>query len=116
MVARRTDGVQRVTSARRSLSDDVAARTHRYLLMMGIRTACFLGAVFLPVPVWVRGLLIAGALLLPYLAVVDANSGREPPPAAAVPPVLPPALPGPPADDGLPGQDPGPRGPGPRGP
>jgi hypothetical protein len=86
---RRKAPVQSVTSARRSLSDDVDARTHRYLLMMGIRTACFLAAVFVPLPVWARGLLIAAALLLPYIAVVDANSGREPPPSAAVPPVLP---------------------------
>jgi hypothetical protein len=82
--------VQSVTSARRSLSDDIDARTHRYLIMMGIRTACFLAAVLLPgLPVWARGLLIAGALVLPYIAVVDANSGREPPPSAAVPPVPP---------------------------
>jgi hypothetical protein len=42
---------------------------------MGIRTACFLGAVFSPSP-W-RWILLGGALLLPYIAVVMANAGRE---------------------------------------
>lgn len=111
-MARRTDPVQSVTTARRSLSEDVSARTHRYLFMMGVRTACFLAAVFLPVPAWARALFIAGALLLPYIAVVDANSGREPAPAAAIPPVLPPALPASPEPDDGPadGPVPGPRG------
>lgn len=107
-MARRTDGVQSVTSARRSLSEDVSARTRRYLAMMGVRTACFLGAVFVPLPVWARGLLIAGALVLPYVAVVDANSGREPPPSAAVPPVLPPALPAGPGAQPDSSEEPGP--------
>lgn len=47
---------------------------------MGIRTVCVLLAVVLAghVPVW--GLLfpIIGAVVLPYVAVVFANGGREP--------------------------------------
>jgi hypothetical protein len=42
---------------------------------MGIRTACVLGAIL--VPGWPRWVLLAGAVVLPYLAVVIANAGRE---------------------------------------
>ena len=42
---------------------------------MMIRTACFLLAVILPSP-W-RWFALVGALLLPYIAVVVANAGRE---------------------------------------
>ena len=36
-----------VTQARRSMSDDIAYRQRRYLLMMGIRALCFVIAVVL---------------------------------------------------------------------
>ena len=39
--------VHMVTQARRSLSDDIAYRQRRYLLMMGIRAVCFVIAVVL---------------------------------------------------------------------
>ena len=68
--------VYQITSARRGVRDDVDSRTRRYLISMGIRTACFLGAVFVG-DGWLRWLLIAGALVLPYLSVVFANGGRE---------------------------------------
>jgi hypothetical protein len=74
-MARRTHPVANVTTASTSLSDDLAMRTRRYLWTMGIRTVCFVGAIF--VPGWPRWVLIAGAVLLPYLGVVGANAGRE---------------------------------------
>lgn len=64
-----------ITSAQRALSDEQAGRTRKYLISMGIRTACVIGAIF--VPGWPRWVLIAGAVVLPYLAVVIANAGRE---------------------------------------
>jgi hypothetical protein len=67
--------VASVTTAATSLSDDLAMRTRRYLWTMGIRTVCFVGAIV--VPGWPRWVLIAGAVLLPYLGVVGANAGRE---------------------------------------
>jgi Protein of unknown function (DUF3099) len=67
--------VYQITSARRGVRDDVERRTRRYLISMGVRTACFLGAVV--AGGWLRWVLIAGALVLPYLAVVFANGGRE---------------------------------------
>ena len=42
---------------------------------MGIRTICFLLAVV--TDGWLRWVMIAAAIVLPYLSVVFANSGRE---------------------------------------
>ena len=67
--------VHRITDAGAGLSDDQSGRTRRYLWSMGIRTACFIGAVIAPSP-W-RWLLVAGAVFLPYVAVIMANAGRE---------------------------------------
>jgi predicted tellurium resistance membrane protein TerC len=67
--------VHRITSAQEALSDDQARRTRRYLITMGIRTACFLGLIFVD-GVW-QWVCIAGAVFLPYIAVVMANAGRE---------------------------------------
>lgn len=64
-----------ITEAQRGLSQEQTGRTRRYLLSMGIRTACVLAAIV--VPGWPRWLLIAGAVVLPYVAVVMANAGRE---------------------------------------
>lgn len=75
-MARRSDDVPSITSAPSPLSLDVSARTRRYLISMGIRTACFLGAIVTSGTL--RYVLLVGALLLPYLAVVVANAGREP--------------------------------------
>ena len=69
-----SDGPQTITSAQRALSAEQAGRTRKYLISMGIRTACVIGAIF--VPGWPRWVLIAGAVVLPYLAVVIANAGK----------------------------------------
>lgn len=67
--------VHRVTSAQESLSDDLSRRTRRYMLTMGIRTACFIAIVF--THGWMQWVAVAGAVFLPYIAVVAANAGRE---------------------------------------
>jgi hypothetical protein len=64
-----------ITDAQRALSQEQTGRTRRYLVSMAIRTACVLGAIV--VPGWPRWVLVAGAVVLPYLAVVVANAGRE---------------------------------------
>lgn len=69
------DEVYRVTTAQTALSEEQSARVRRYLISMGIRTVCFLGAVF--TEGWVRWALIVGAVILPYMAVIMANAGRE---------------------------------------
>lgn len=67
--------VHRITDAGVSLTDDQAGRQRRYLIAMSIRTLCVLGAVLAPSP-W-RWMLAVGAVILPYIAVVMANAGRE---------------------------------------
>jgi hypothetical protein len=64
-----------ITSAPKRLSSDLAARQRRYLISMIIRTVCFLLTVALPSPY--RWFALAGAMILPYVAVVVANAGRE---------------------------------------
>jgi Flp pilus assembly protein TadB len=71
-------GVHRITGARQGLHEDVRGRQRRYVISMLARTA----AVILTVVLWnvSRPLaivtLVLGALL-PYVAVVIANAGRE---------------------------------------
>ncbi|MFD4660958.1 DUF3099 domain-containing protein [Kitasatospora sp. NPDC058444] len=70
--------VFRITGARSSLTEDVRGRQRRYVISMLFRTVCVLLAVVL----WdVQRVLafaaLAGAVLLPYFAVLIANAGRE---------------------------------------
>ena len=67
--------VYTITATNRALSIEQSGRTRRYLISMGIRTGCVLAAIV--VPGWPKWLFIAGAVVLPYLAVVIANAGRE---------------------------------------
>ena len=60
-----------ITSARTSRSDDISRRQQRYLLSMGVRTACFVLAVVTSGPL--RWVFFAAAVVLPYVAVVVAN-------------------------------------------
>lgn len=66
--------VHTVTSAASSTTDDQDSRVRRYLLMMGIRVACF-GLLFVTSG-WMRWVAIIGAVALPYFAVVVANAVR----------------------------------------
>src|SRR5690348_7881004 len=75
-----TDGdvVYQISDAPKPLSQDIRSRESKYLLAMGIRIVAFLLIVVLPIAwPWKLGL-AALALLLPYVAVVYANGGREP--------------------------------------
>ncbi len=63
----------RITTARTSSAEDLAGRQRRYLMSMAVRTACVIGAVTVG-PGLLRWLLVAGAVLLPYVAVVFANT------------------------------------------
>ena len=71
---------QVVTEARRSMSEDIAYRQRRYLIMMGIRAVCFIVAVVLFVNHlgWLTAIPAVGAIVIPYFAVIFANGGREP--------------------------------------
>jgi hypothetical protein len=66
----------RITRLGRSPGEDRAHRQRAYLISMSLRAACFLAAIFLPAPMAVRIAFCAGAILLPYFAVVVANAAR----------------------------------------
>ncbi len=62
------------------MSEDITYRQHRYLLMMAIRTLCFAIAIVLFVAHlrWLILIPAIGAVIIPYVAVIFANGGREP--------------------------------------
>jgi hypothetical protein len=95
----RSEPVYRITGAQTPLSQDVRARTRKYLWSMGVRTVCFLGAIVAHGPL--RWVLVVAALVLPWVSVVTANAGREPDrdalPLVVTPPSTP--LPGPGTDE-----------------
>lgn len=76
-----TQQVHSITSAQSPLGEDIDRRARRYLAQMMVRTLCFLGAVLTwgLVPTWLSVTLLVGAVVLPYIAVVLANAGRERP-------------------------------------
>ncbi len=86
MPAPRPPEVHSITGAGESLTHEQTGRTRRYLVSMTIRTACVLLAIV--VPGWPRWVFLAGAVALPYLAVVAANAGVRrrgtPPPAPVI--------------------------------
>ncbi|MER7518883.1 DUF3099 domain-containing protein [Streptomyces sp. NPDC126499] len=70
--------VFRITGARQGLADDVRGRQRRYVVSMSVRTLAVIAAASLwnvqrPVAIVA---LVLGAVL-PYIAVVIANAGRE---------------------------------------
>jgi len=71
--ARRGTEPIRITTAPTSHRDDIDRRRRRYVISMGIRTLCFVGAVLVGEN-WLRWVLVAGAFILPYVAVVMANT------------------------------------------
>jgi Protein of unknown function (DUF3099) len=64
-----------ITNAQEALSQEQRGRQRRYFVSMMVRTACFISTIFLPNPY--RWFAMAGAVFLPYIAVVIANAGRE---------------------------------------
>jgi hypothetical protein len=64
-----------VTDAQRSRQEELSARVRRYTWTMGVRTACFLLAALLPLPLAWRIPFIIGGAVLPYIAVTVANAG-----------------------------------------
>lgn len=77
-----------VTTAAERPDLDVHARTKRYLITMGIRTACFLLAIV--TPGWWRWGFVLAAAGLPYIAVVLANARRPSIPGQVEDPTIPP--------------------------
>ncbi|GAW48217.1 MULTISPECIES: DUF3099 domain-containing protein [unclassified Nocardioides] len=73
---REQDAAVRITTAASSRDVDIATRQRRYLLSMTLRSLCFVGAIVAALAHvgWLWPILIAGALILPYVAVVMANA------------------------------------------
>lgn len=74
-----TDDAVRITTAAANRADDIRARQRRYLFSMSLRTLCFVGAIAASMAGidWLWPILIAGALVLPYIAVVMANAAAN---------------------------------------
>lgn len=70
-----SEPVPSITSAPEPLAVDQARRTRSYLIQMSIRVVCIIGAVVFDG--WVRWVLVAAAVVLPYTAVLIANAGRD---------------------------------------
>ncbi|GAA1496199.1 DUF3099 domain-containing protein [Paeniglutamicibacter kerguelensis] len=74
--------VHRITEARESHTVEQNSRVLKYTISMSVRMLCFLAAFF--THGWIQWVCFAGAIVLPYVAVVIANGGadltkREPP-------------------------------------
>ena len=70
--------VFRITGARQGLADDVRGRQRRYVISMSVRTvAVVLAAVLWNVERHVAIVALVLGAVLPYIAVVVANAGRE---------------------------------------
>ncbi|QYJ05003.1 DUF3099 domain-containing protein [Nocardioides panacisoli] len=70
------DAPIRITTAGSGRDADLAQRQRRYVIAMGTRALCFVGAVVAGLAGidWLWPILIAGAIFLPYVAVVMANA------------------------------------------
>ncbi|MBZ4019714.1 DUF3099 domain-containing protein [Streptomyces purpurogeneiscleroticus] len=68
----------RITGARQGLTEDVRGRQRRYVISMSVRTvAVVLTAVLWNVERPIAIITLIAGLVLPYIAVVIANAGRE---------------------------------------
>ena len=67
--------IHSITQVRTGLSTDLAARNRRYMISMLIRLACFGGGLIAQGSL--RWILLGSSLVLPWVAVIMANAGRE---------------------------------------
>lgn len=67
--------VHSITAAGRSHSDQSRDRMRNYLISMAIRMAAIIAAFL--TDGWIRWACVAAAAILPYVAVIMANSGAE---------------------------------------
>jgi hypothetical protein len=72
---RKDEAVPSITSAPEALEADQARRMRRYLFQMGFRVVCFLGAYL--ASGWLRWTLVVFAVVIPYIAVILVNAGRD---------------------------------------
>jgi hypothetical protein len=76
MAKQRHEEPVRITTAARTRAEDIRTRQRRYLISMSLRTFCFVAAIVTALAGigWLWPIFIAGALILPYIAVVMANA------------------------------------------
>jgi hypothetical protein len=67
--------VLNITDVQESHTDEMHRRMVKYTIAMSIRLACLL--LFFFIPGWQRWLFVAGAVFLPWIAVVIANGGAD---------------------------------------
>lgn len=70
-----TNDVHNITDARVAHSDEMRLRMIKYSVSMGIRLVCLVLVFF--VEGWLQWVVIAGAVFLPYFAVIIANGGSD---------------------------------------
>lgn len=88
------DQVFRITGARTGLQEDVRGRQRRYVIWMVLRTvSVVLAATLWNVEQHVAIVALALGIVLPYVAVVIANAGRESSPSLPSAHLAPPARP-----------------------
>ncbi|MFE0646070.1 DUF3099 domain-containing protein [Streptomyces sp. NPDC058877] len=86
--------VFRITGARQGLAEDVRKRQRRYVISMGVRTLSVIAATVLwNVERHVAIVALVLGAVLPYIAVVIANAGRETAPSLPSTFVAPPVRP-----------------------
>jgi hypothetical protein len=69
------DEVLNITDVQESHTDEMRRRMVKYTIAMSIRLACLL--LFFFIPGWQRWLFVAGAVFLPWIAVIIANGGSD---------------------------------------
>jgi hypothetical protein len=67
--------VLNITDAQEGHTDEMHRRMVKYTVAMSIRLACLL--LFFFIPGWPRWLFVAGAVFLPWIAVIIANGGSD---------------------------------------
>lgn len=76
-----------ITNARTGTSRDLRSRERRYAITMTFRVLCFVAMIFVSGPF--RWVLLAGAVVLPYVAVLFANQADQTGQSSAVVPGAP---------------------------
>ena len=74
-LSRRSVHVPRITDARTAHTDEMHARMVKYTISMSIRMVCLFLLFF--VHGWMLWVVVAGAVVLPWFAVVIANGGSD---------------------------------------
>lgn len=77
---------QSATSLPKAPREDADSRFAKYMVMMGIRIACFIAMAVITPYGWYTFVFAAGAIFLPYLAVIVANVGADQGSAEAINP------------------------------